>query len=421
MSDWKKVFAVIWTGQLASTLSSMIIGYAVMFWLSIETKSAEVLAYATIAALLPQMVLGLFTGVYVDRWNRKLTMILADIFIAVCTLAIAFLFYIQEVRLYYFYILLALRSAGAAFHVPAMQASIPLLAPEDKLMRIAGVNNMIQSVGIIATPALAALLISLLDMTWVLLIDVAGAAIASITLLFVHIPNPVKKTHVEPHVIRELHEGMKEIYSRPGLLWMFILAVVATFFIMPVAALFPLMTLDHFAGNTYHMSIVEIAWGIGMLAGGFLMGHRSLKHYKVILINLMYLLLGLTFVLSGILPASGFIYFAIITAFGGISMAIYSGSFTVVMQTMVEPAAQGRVFSLYGSVTLLPSMIGLLATGFIADAIGITNAFIISGTAVILVGAGAFLLRPVMQMVREEVWHKNQEPRAKNQEPKAKG
>ncbi len=417
MSDWKKVFAVIWTGQLASTLSSMIIGYAVMFWLSIETKSAEVLAYATIAALLPQMILGLFTGVYVDRWNRKATMITADLFIAICTLAIAFLFYIQEVRLYYFYILLALRSAGAAFHVPAMQASIPLLAPEDKLMRIAGVNNMIQSVGVIATPALAALLISLFEMTWVLLIDVAGAAIACISLVFVHIPNPEKKNPVEPHIIRELHEGMKEIYSRPGLLWLFILAVVATFFIMPVAALFPLMTLDHFSGNTYHMSIVEIAWGVGMLAGGFIMGHRGLKNYKVVLINLMYLLLGLTFVFSGILPASGFIYFAIITGFGGISMAIYSGAFTVVMQTMVEPAAQGRVFSLYGSVTLLPSMIGLLATGFIADFIGITNAFIISGTAITLVGIGAFLLSPVMRMMREEVMNKSQEPRTKNQDP----
>ncbi len=53
MSDWKKVFVIIWTGQLFSTLSSAIVGYAVVFWLSVETKSAEVLAFAAIAALLP--------------------------------------------------------------------------------------------------------------------------------------------------------------------------------------------------------------------------------------------------------------------------------------------------------------------------------------------------------------------------------
>jgi DHA3 family macrolide efflux protein-like MFS transporter len=290
-----------------------------------------------------------------------------------------------------------------AFHIPAMQASIPLLAPEDQLMRVAGINNIIQSVGIIASPAMAALLISILDMTWVLLIDVIGAVIACLSLLMVHIPDPERKSAAPANMITELLEGMREIYKKPGLLWMFIMAILATFFIMPVAALFPLMTLHHFSGNTYHMSIVEIAWGIGMLVGGAIMGHPRLKTYKIIMINLMYLLLGLTFVFSGVLPATGFIFFAAITIFGGISMAIYSGAFTVVLQTMVDPAALGRVFSMYGSITLLPAMVGLLATGFIADNIGIANAFIISGTAIGIVGIGAFFLPPVLKMIREEV------------------
>jgi DHA3 family macrolide efflux protein-like MFS transporter len=403
MGNWKKIFTIIWTGQLFSTLSSAIVGYAVVFWLSITTGSAEVLAFAVIASLLPQMILGLFTGVFIDRWNRKRIMILADLFIALCTLLIAFLFYTGDAKVSYVYILLAFRSAGAAFHVPAMQASIPMLAPEDKLMRIAGINNVIQSVSSIAGPALAALLISLFDMTRVLLIDVAGAIIACLSLLMVHIPNPEKKTSVQANIFTEILEGIHAIYRNPGLLWMFILSIVATFFIMPIAALFPLMTLQHFSGNTYHMSIIEIAWGVGMLVGGGILGHSRLKSYKIILINLMYLVLGLTFVFSGMLPASGFIFFTAITVFGGISMAIYSGAFTVVLQTLVDPATQGRVFSMYGSITLLPSMIGLLATGFIADNIGIANAFIISGTAVGIVGMAAFLVPPVMKLVKEEV------------------
>ncbi|MBN1791711.1 MAG: MFS transporter [Bacteroidales bacterium] len=403
MSNWKRTFITIWTGQLISTLSSAIVGFAVIFWLSIETGSAEVLAFATIAALLPQMVLGLFTGVFIDRWSRKKTMILADVFIALCTLGIAVMFYTGDARVTYVYILLAFRSAGAAFHIPAMQASVPLLAPEDQLMRIAGINNIIQSVSNIAGPAIAAILINLLDMTWVLLIDVVGAIIACVSLLMVHIPNPIKKDAVQPNMLREIMEGLKEIYKKPGLLWMFILSVLATFFIMPIAVLFPLMTLHHFSGNAYHMSVIEIAWGIGMLLGGAIMGISRLRSYKIILINLMYFILGMTFVFSGILPASGFIFFAAITIFGGISMAIYSGAFTVVLQTLVEPSALGRVFSMYGSITLLPSMIGLLATGFIADSIGITNAFIISGIAIALLGLGAFLVPPLKVMVREEV------------------
>ncbi len=408
MSNWKRTFITIWTGQLFSTLSSAIVGFAVIFWLSIETGSAEVLAFATIAALLPQMVLGLFTGVFIDRWSRKKTMILADIFIALCTLGIAVMFYTGDAKVTYVYILLAFRSAGAAFHIPAMQASVPLLAPENQLIRIAGINNIIQSVSSIAGPALAAILINLFDMTWVLLIDVVGAIIACVSLLMVHIPDPEKKDTLQPNMLGEILEGIKEIYRKPGLLWMFILSVLATFFIMPIAVLFPLMTLHHFSGNAYHMSVVEIAWGIGMLLGGAIMGISRLRSYKIILINLMYFILGMTFVFSGILPASGFIFFAAITIFGGISMAIYSGAFTVVLQTLVEPSALGRVFSMYGSITLLPSMIGILATGFIADSIGITNAFIISGIAIALLGLGAFLVPPVKVMVREEVRSRDQ-------------
>lgn len=402
-SDWKRVFTIIFTGQFFSTLSSYVVGYAVIFWLSVETRSAEVLAYATIASLLPQMVLGLFTGVFVDRWNRKRTMIFSDLFIALCTLLLASLFFITEPKIFYVYLLLVMRSAGMAFHVPAMQASVPLLAPQDKLMKIAGINNMIHSISTIASPALAALLISLFRLHWILLIDVAGAIIAVITLLMVNIPDPEKGEKAAPHLGRELLEGLREIYSKPGLLWLFILALSAMFFIMPVAALFPLMTLEHFNGTTYMMSIVEIAWGIGMLIGGAIIGHKRLNNYKVVLINLTYLALGLTFVFSGILPPSGFAWFAGVTVIGGISMTMYSGSFTVIVQTMVEPAALGRVFSLYASITLLPSMIGLLATGFIADAIGIGNAFIISGCGISLLGIAAFIIPPIRAMVKAEI------------------
>lgn len=404
MQNWKRVFTIIFTGQLFSTLSSYVVAYAVIFWLSVETRSAEVLAYATIASLLPQMVLGLFTGVFVDRWNRKRTMIFADLFIALCTLLLASLFWITEPKIFYVYLLLMMRSAGMAFHVPAMQASVPLLAPQDKLMKIAGINNMIHSVSTIASPALAALLISLFELQWILLIDVGGAIIGISTLLMVHIPDPEKAERAIPNLGRELLEGLREVYSKPGLLWLFILALSAMFFIMPVAALFPLMTLEHFGGTTYMMSIVEIAWGIGMLIGGAIIGHRRLNNYKVVLINLTYLVLGLTFIFSGILPPSGFAIFASITALGGITLTIYSGSFTVIMQTMVEPAALGRVFSIYSSITLLPSMIGLLATGFIADAIGIGNAFIISGCGIAALGVAAFLLiPPIRKMVALEL------------------
>ena len=173
MDAWKRTFVIIWSGQLFSTLSSAVVGYAVVFWLSIETGSAEVLAFSFIATFLPHLLLGPFTGVFIDRWDRKRIMITADIFIAACTAVMAALFAFGEVRIPYIYVLLALRSVGSAFHVPAMQASVPLLAPESQLMRVAGVNQVIHSTSTIAGPALAALLINAFDMTYALLFDVA--------------------------------------------------------------------------------------------------------------------------------------------------------------------------------------------------------------------------------------------------------
>ena len=75
MNNWKKKFIIIWTGQLFSILSSSIAQFSIVLWISLKTGSAEVLSFATIAALLPQALLGPFAGVFVDRWNRKWTMI----------------------------------------------------------------------------------------------------------------------------------------------------------------------------------------------------------------------------------------------------------------------------------------------------------------------------------------------------------
>ncbi len=402
MNDWKKVFIIIWTGQIFSTLSSAVVGYAVVFWLSVETKSAEVLAFATMAALLPQLLLGLFTGVLIDRWDRKLTMIFADVFIALCSIVLGILFYFGKVEVGYIYILLALRSIGAAFHVPAMQASIPLLAPESQLMRIAGINQVIQSISTIAGPALAAVFITVLDMTYVLMFDVIGAVIAVITLAAVAIPNPQKNDVTQtPDMLREMKEGLKEIYSNRGLLMMFVFMIVMMFFLMPIAALFPLMTLNHFSGNTYMMSIVEVGWGLGMLLGGLVMGMPKFKVNKIVLINTMYIVIGITFLFSGVLPSTVFWIFVTLTFIAGISGAMHHGSFTVVLQTTIDPAALGRVFSIFGSVTMLPSMIGLLQTGLIADKIGITNAFVIAGAVIAIIGVVSFYIPSIRQMTKK--------------------
>lgn len=398
MERWKRTFAVIWSGQLVSILSSAVVSYAVIFWMSLETGSAEVLALAAIAGILPQSLLGPVVGVYVDRWDRKRTMILADSFIALCTLALSVLFRLGVAQMWHIYLLLACRSVGSAFHTPAMQASVPLLAPASQLTRIAGINQIISSVSDIAGPAIGALMLSLTSIGNILLLDVAGAAVACISLLCIRIPNPERRPDRKNDLRREFREGFAAMHAVPGMGSFFALAIAVWFFIMPVGVLFPLMTLQHFGGGAYEMSLVEIVWGGGALLGGAVMGARTYRVSRIVLVNLMYLTVGLSFLLSGLLPKEGFALFAVFTAGAGISSSVFNASFISVVQTRIEAGVLGRVLSLYRSFGLLPSAIGLLGTGFLAERIGLTTTFILSGAVICLIGAAAFRMPKVMRL-----------------------
>lgn len=406
-TTWKRTFAIIWSGQLVSLLSSSAVNFAIIIWLSLETGSAEVLAYAAIAAFLPQTIIGPFAGVYIDRWERKRTMILADGFIAACTGVMSVMFYLGYSELVFVYLLLALRSVGSAFHMPAMQASVPLLAPESELLRIGGINQVIQSVSSIAGPALGALAIGLMDIGYVLLLDIGGAIFAIASLLLVHIPNPEKveteQTAGVSQVLRDLRLGIVAVTSNRGMSLLFGLSILATFCIMPVAVLFPLFTLQHFGGGKFEMSVIEVVWGIGMLVGGGLLGIFKPTLNKIIIVNGMHILLGVSLAVSGLLPATGFIFFVALTVLGGIAASIYNASFTTVLQERINPAMLGRVFSMYFSIALLPSMIGLLSTGFLADTIGISVTFVMLGSVIGLIGVVSFFVPALMQLGTKEV------------------
>ncbi len=399
--NWKKRFTILWIGQFLSLITSSAVNFAIIIWLSLETGSAEVLAFAAIAGLLPQALIGPFAGVYIDRWDRKKTMILADSFVAVCTLVMSISFYLGYESLLLIYVMLGLRSVGSAFHMPAMQAAIPLLAPQSELLRIAGINQIIQSVSGIAGPALGALAIGLLSIGNVLLLDIAGAIFAITALFFIHIPNPEitdKAKASVKQVLNDMKISLKEILSKKGLSFLFLYSIISLFCIMPVAVLFPLLTINHFQGDKFEMSVIEIIWGVGMLVGGGFLGIWKPTINKVIIINIMHIIIGATFTWSGLLNPSQFVFFVILTAIGGIGASLYNASFTTIIQEEIKPNMLGRVFSLYYSTAVIPSIIGLLSTGFVADYIGITQTFIILGIIISLVGVASFLTPSLMKL-----------------------
>lgn len=400
-NNWKRTFAIIWGGQFFSILTSSLVNFAIIIWLSLETGSAEMLAWAAIAGILPQTLIGPFTGALIDRWDRKRIMMFADSFIALCTLILAILFWRDIAQVWHIFGLLGLRSIGSAFHMPAMQASVPLLAPTDQLTRIAGVNQIIASVSQIAGPALGAMLITIWDIEYVLLFDVIGALLAVTSLFFVHIPNPEKEEGVERDILKEMKEGAMIILRNRGLSLVFLYSILVVFFLVPISVLFPLMTLEYFKGTEFQAGIIEAIWSVGALAGGAIMGAKVYKVNRVALVNWMYLLCGLTFFLSGILSPDGFVWFAVLTAIGGVSGAVYNSAFTGLVQTKIDPTALGRVFSMFFTISLIPAMLGLIGIGFLADGLGLTTSFILSGAIIIVIGVAAFLTPPAMRLDRQ--------------------
>lgn len=390
VKNWKRTYALIWGGQLASVLTSSVAGFAVVFWMSLECRSAEVLAWAALASILPQSLLGPLVGVYVDRWNRRRTMIAADGAIALCTLAIALLFRSGAAELWHLYLLLACRSMGAAFHTPAMQASMPLLVPAEELPRVAGANQTIISLSNVAGPALGALLLNFTSIDNILMLDVAGAAIACTTLLFVAIPNPAPQRQ-KPHLWRELREGLAAVRAVRGMGTLFALAIGVIFFLRPVGVQFPLLTLEHFGGGSYEMSLIETVWGGGALIGSAIMGARLYRINHVMLICAMDIIVGVSIFISGILPPEAFMVFALLTAAEGIAGGVFNSTFIAVVQSRLESGVLGRVLACYYSIGMLPTAVGLLGTGFVAERFGLTAAFVASGAIIILISVAATL------------------------------
>jgi len=196
---WQTPFFTLWTSQALSLFGSSLVQFALIWWLTSTTRSATVLAVASLVGLLPNVVLAPFAGVVVDRFSRKVLMLVSDGAVALVTLGLAYLFATGSVQIWHVYLALFIRSAAGTVQFPAMQASTSLMVPDTQLARIAGLNQMLQGgMGIIAPP-IGALLLQSLPMQGILAIDVGTAILAMGILALVRIPQPARQPPAHRH------------------------------------------------------------------------------------------------------------------------------------------------------------------------------------------------------------------------------
>ncbi|RRG17673.1 MFS transporter [Weissella viridescens] len=372
----------------------MTVQYSIIWYLTEQTHSAKVLSYATIIGMLPMILLSPFAGTYVDRWNKKLLLIIPDVIAALvaAVLSVVILF-TGHVSIWIVYLALFIRAVAQTFQMPTIQSIIPTITPEEHLTKVNGQFGMIQSANMIVAPALGAFLFTIVSVQYLLLLDVLGAILGIFMLQFVKIPkinateaNLAAKAHPIKTVIQDMLIGVRLLTQNKGLWISLVIGSISTLFIMPIASLYPLMTLDYFKASIGQVGLVEVCYSVGMLAGGLFISLFGNWKNRMIPFILSYISLGIVMMISGMLEPSktGFVIFVALTFITGVGVPFFDTLLMAMIQQSYENENLGKVMGVTMSILSLPGPIGLIVFGPLADSVGVNRVFLICGMAVFL-------------------------------------
>lgn len=383
--DWKRDFFTIWTGQAFSQFSSSVLQFAIVWYLTDKTGSAMVLSAAMMMGFLPQGILGLFVGVFIDRYSRKRIMMISDLLISAASFVMVIAGWMGILSTELILVVLLLRSVGSAFHNPCLQAVTPQIVPPDQLTRCSGYSQAVESVSQILSPVAAAVLYGSWSLSGIVLLDVIGVLIAVFTLGITVIPElhqDEKGRRVQ--VLRAAKEGFQVLRTNKGMLGLVLIGSLYTLALMPASALFPLMSMSYFNGTSTNASIVEVVFSVGLLFGSLILAKWGGTKNRVYTIIGSFLLMSFSLFISGILPPSGFYVFVICSWLMGVSGPFYWGTYTPLLQSNFEAKYLGRVLSLSSSIRLISGPVGLAVSGVIAGKYGVDKWFLIAGGLVLL-------------------------------------
>jgi DHA3 family macrolide efflux protein-like MFS transporter len=397
-------FFSIWAGQAFSLLGSQLVQFALIWWLTTSTGSATVLATASLVGLLPQVVFGPIAGALVDRWNRRITMMVADSMIASATVGLAALFWAGSVQIWHIYLLMFVRAVAGSVHWPAMAASTSLMVRKEYLTRIQGLNQTLNGGLNILSAPLGAMLIELFPMQSILMIDVGTALFAILPLFFIAIPQPPQRLlatadrQSKSSVWQDFGVGLRYVRAWPGLVMLLLMATVINLVLNPASALTPILVTTHFRGGALQLGWINSAWGVGAVLGGLVLGIWGGFRRRIFTSLLGLIGMGLGFLLVGLAPASFFLLAVGATFMVGVMGPIVNGPLLAIIQAAVEPEMQGRVFTLIGSVSAGMSPLGLVIAGPVADTFGVHTWFVIGGIVTAVMGVLGFFIPAVVHV-----------------------
>ena len=386
----KKRTMIFLASQAVTLFGSTLVQMAIVWYVTLNTGEGAWIAAFTVAAYLPQFLISFLGGVWADRYNKKALIIGADAGIAATTLAMWLcLPYLGETELMLPMLLTmsVLRSVGAGIQTPAVNALLPLLVPEDELMRYNGINATMQSVVQFAAPAAAGALLSFSTLGSVLLIDVLTAAVGIGIFSFVAVPRqlPAEKTSV----FADMKLGTRYALSDKLLRLLLVTYGLFIFFSVPAGFLAQLFVSRTFGETYWYLTAVEVVGFLGMMTGGIVMSTwGGFKKRSTTLISALAVfgLVGVMMALSG-----HFITYLTLMFIYGIPLTMIQTAVTTMIQENAEESMQGRVFGLLGTMYSGFLPVGMAVFGPLADTIPLNLIMIASGAVLMLLAACLFM------------------------------
>lgn len=413
-TKWKNHVGLLLTGQALSLIGSSIVQYAVSWYLVLNTNSGIIVMMTMVFTCLPQAFLSLFGGVWVDRWNRKLLVMLPDVVIAAITLGLAICIARGVTNIWLILIVLAARSAGAGIQTPAVQSFIPQITPDDKLLRVNSINGTVQSVNMIAAPAISAILVSIFPLWSILLLDIA-TAIVGVGFVAI-IKEPAKSSHTATvasertdvtltaqergmrGIWNDFMKGIAYAWEKPVIRCVIISYALVCFVNTAPMNLTPLLMNRGFRGQSLDLGFIvlktatdklaadEFAWSLGMVLGGVLLSSLGNKfiHNNMAAIAVAFTSMGVLTASLGLSTSlQGYVFVDFMV---GMATSFAAAPVFTLLQNTVASEMQGRIFGLLTMFSTVGTPLGLMVVGPLADVVPLQGIFIVGGLLTIPVG-----------------------------------
>lgn len=362
-------FTLVWLGQFVSLLGTAMTAFGLGIWAWQETGRATSLALVGFFSFGPTILLSPIAGALVDRWNRKLVMMLSDVAAGISSMVVLGLYLTGNLEVWHLYITGAFAGAFQAFQFPAYSAAITMMVSKAQYARANGMLALAEAASGIVAPLVGGLLIGLIGVGGILAVDIAALAVAVLTLSLVHVPQPPMTEagrESRGSLWQESFYGFRYILQRPSLLGLQLVFLGANLTATFAFTLLQPMILARTANNAGLLGTVFSVGGIGGVAGGLLMsawgGPRHRVHGVLGGIALASLLGECVLGLGRSLPVWALGMFC-----SSFFLPILNGSNQAIWQAKVAPDVQGRVFSVRRLIAQISAPLAMLAAGPLAD------------------------------------------------------